>query len=254
MRGGWRVFGRLLELMRSVFRRYKSRKRFRLRGRWEVRCSREIFDQQIADERLHMLLTLGRIVNAMRFTQQAVEDIRDPDKPASTRQRINSLLFLGAILCEGMGLARHQLGKHFRHLPSFKNGFQELGRDQQVEALLRSNTGKLWKMRNEVVFHYDREAISYGVGSFPEEGREGLAFVSGYRDRVGDIHYDLSDNVVIRYVIGAIKEDDESSVRSKLKRLIDEVLSLSHRFGRAADELIMEGLKELRWVATEMQD
>ncbi len=136
IRGGWRMFGRLLELLCSVLRGDKRRMRRRPRGRWEVQCSRQIFEQQIADERLHMLLTLGRIVNAMRFTQQAVEDIRDPDKPAGTRQRMNSFLFLGAILCEGMGFASHQLGKHFRHLPSFENGFQKLGRDRRVENLL----------------------------------------------------------------------------------------------------------------------
>ena len=224
--------------------------RFRLKGHWVVRCSDEIFEQQIADERLHMLLTLGRIVNALRFTQQAVTDIRDPDKPAGDRQRINSFLFLGAILCEGMGFVRNQLGKHFRHLTSFKKGFQELFRDQAVENLLRSNMGELWKVRNKIVFHYDRESVQQGLTNIPTVERNKVPFVQGYQDRIGDVYFSLCDDVVVRYLVGPVQE--ESEFLAKLDELMGKALQLSDRFGSAAEELITDGLKELGWVAKEV--
>jgi len=222
------------------------------RGHWAVRCSDEIFERQIADERLHMLLTLGRIVNALRFAQQAVTDIRDPDKPAGDRQRVNSFLFLGAILCEGMGFVRNQLGKHFRHLTSFKKGFQELFRDQGVEDLLRRDTGDLWKLRNKIVFHYDRESVQQGLTNIPSAERNNVPFVRGYQHRRGDIYFSLCDDVVVRYLVGPVQE--ESEFLAKLKQLMHKALQFSYRFGSAAEELITDGLKELGWVASEVDN
>ncbi len=206
--------------------------------RWEVTLSREEFERLKQDERFWAILTLARIVNALRFVQLAGLSAEGDDTPSAQRQRMNSFLFLGATLYEGLIFAR-SLGEHFREVREFKDGFGRLFEDREVRDF-SDNT--LSKLRNKFVFHFDKDMAPEAIRSLDLTQ---YVFASGTDRHTGNVHYWLADVASLYYLLG---QDDGVSIgdfQAWFTNLVHRTTDLSGRFGTAAEELIaaaMEGL------------
>lgn len=206
--------------------------------RWEIFCPSEKIAAFRNDERLVALLTLARIVNSMRFTQVAVISVTDESTPSNKRQRMNSFLYLGALLYEGLKFTE-TLGKHFRNLKSFKEGFQEIQRDENVKELIQS---LLDPVRNRIVFHYDGPITADSLQTIDFSD---YVFATSHGETRCDVYYELADQTIVHFLIRPYKNQEE--MEQRFKDFVKRTADLSRRFGDAADKLIAEGLKMLGW-------
>lgn len=129
---------------------------------WNISCTKEEFENIKTDERFIGLLTLARVVNSLRFCQKAVLNAKGSSSPSSARTRINSFLFASSVLYEGFLLVE-KLGKHYKDIDSFKDGFGYLLRDKSVREL---RDLILKRGRNKFVFHYDINIVKESLKRF----------------------------------------------------------------------------------------
>jgi len=204
----------------------------------EIYCPSNKFQDLRNDERLATLLTLARIINSMRFTQMAVIPVANESTASNKRQRMNSFLYLGALLYEGLKFTE-KLGKHFKDLTSFREGFQQIQQDKEVKDLRKSFLDSL---RNQVVFHYDGQLVTSNLQTidFPE-----YVFAISHGETIGDRYYELADQIVVHSLIQPYK--DQKEMERRFTELVKRTVNLSKRFGDAADKLIVEGLQVLGW-------
>jgi len=214
-------------------------------GPWEITLSGEEFERLKQDERFWAVLTLARTVNALRFVQ--VAGISEEDTPSAQRQRMNSFLFLGAILYEGLLFAR-SLGEHFSEVPEFKEGFGRLFEDK---AVLSFSDNTLRKLRKKFVFHFDKDMAPEAI-----RGRDlsRYAFASGTDRQTGNAHYRLADVASLYYLFGEDEGDCEGDLQAWLGDVIRKTTDLSGRFGKAAEELIAAAMKRLGAGALKFKD
>jgi hypothetical protein len=201
-------------------------------GRWIGALSREQLQHLRDDESFHGLLALARVVNSLRFMHQSFLDSQVDDSPKNIRQRINSFLYSGALLFEGIGLSK-RIGKHLRHLEAYA-GFTTMHRNSEVERLYSQ---ELKRLRNEAIFHFDISAIASGLSEV--EG-DSVVFVSGDGTKQGHTYYELADLTVLRHLFGSHESDVAFEEHSRL--LIQRVTDLSVDFLRASDRLISSAL------------
>jgi len=207
--------------------------------KWEISFPAEHFDRLRCNPQFVATLVLGRMVNALRFCQMAVVAIADyPRTPAFDRQVLASFLFTCGLVVEALDTAK-RLSKDLRHLPSFQNWLRPLFRDKTAERLRR---GDLNRLREKVVFHFDRNVFELGVATinFPA-----YIFASIVGRRKGDVYYNLSDEVAVNFILDAQGDDRPEKVR--LEELITAVRDLSLQFCDAADSVIAESLTMLGW-------
>lgn len=206
--------------------------------RWEITLSKEEFERVKQDERFWAILTLARILNALRFVQLAGLSAESNDTPYTQRQRLNSFLFLGAILYDGLIFAR-SLGKHFREFPEFKDGFGRLFEDREVRDF---SDNMLSKLRNKFVFHFDKDVAPEAIRSLDLTQ---YVFASGADRHTGTVHYWLADVASLFCLLDQDNGVSIGDLQAWFTNLIHRTTDLSGRFGTAAEELIaaaMEGL------------
>ncbi len=102
------------------------------------------------DEKFLELLSLARVLNALRFFHKTTVDSYALSGPVRARSIINSFLYLGSVLYEGFHTVE-KLGKDLKNLDSF-NGFEVLLKDKTVRSFRKL---VLHRMRNKFVFHFD---------------------------------------------------------------------------------------------------
>lgn len=69
-------------------------------GPWELACAENDFVSWRESESFRALVTLARAVNAVRFAGYALKPVATEDSIAAKRQRLNSFIYVGALLYE----------------------------------------------------------------------------------------------------------------------------------------------------------
>ena len=198
-------------------------------GPWICKLTRDQFIRLRGDESFHALLALGRLVNSLRFMHQALLDSQLDDSPPRIRQRVNSFMYTGALLFEGIQLSKRSIGKHFRSLDAF-SGFKAIHGDPDAEELFRD---QLRRLRNEAVFHFDTSSIASSLLVLNDEA---VVFVRGSGFEQGNVYYELADTTALQLLTGTQQTRDAAVEHSRL--MVRRVTDLSVRFVRSADELI----------------
>jgi len=103
---------------------------------WEIVCPKGKFEALRSYERFWAILTLSRIVNALSFCHVSGTEGGCGDTPSVRRQRSNAFLFASSVLYEGLEVAE-TLGRHFRDLNSFRNGFAILMAERETDQVRR---------------------------------------------------------------------------------------------------------------------
>lgn len=211
-------------------------------GPWEISLPGDEFEKLRLDPRLARLLTLARVVNALRFCQLSVFSLTDADTPSNRRQRINAFLFTAGILYEGLRVAA-TLGKDFANRKAFTEGMGVLLGEERTKELRKTILNRL---RNKIVFHYDEDVAPTGL----EKMRlDSYRFATGVGRRNGDVYYDLADEVAVNFILGEPESPDEE--RKILAAMITDVTEVSLAFADAAEHLIVDVLSEMGWRAEE---
>src|SRR5918996_1913856 len=115
------------------------------------------------DPRFLELMRLARITNSLSLAYGPLLHTLADQTPQARRDRFAAFFFSAAVLKEGLDTAQ-SLGRWYHNLPQFKEGFGAILKDAASSAL---HTELLKKVRNELVFHFDREAIAEGLSHFP---------------------------------------------------------------------------------------
>lgn len=208
-----------------------------LDGPWQVVCTPADFVRWRNNESFHSLVALARVVNSIRFMHYSLLDSRYGDTPADMRQRLNSFMYTGALLFEGVQLSK-KLGKHYRHLAAYQEGFQLLHRDPAVERLMANY---LKPLRNEAVFHFDVSTVAENLKQMSDPE---YVFVRAEGRGAGFTYYELADASALRIVFGA-RTDADYATRAAF--LLESVAGLAVQFLKSADRLISAALDHPDW-------
>ena len=207
---------------------------------YDISCSKAIFDVVKRDEHFLDLITLARIVNALRFCQKAGIDGKESTGYAGARSTINSFVFAASVLYEGFLLVA-RLGRNFRDLDSFKNGFGVLLRDNKVKTL-RKRDGVVSRMRNKFAFHFDDEVAKESLENFELSEYK---FASGIGEAAGEMVFVLADEVVINYLLQPTPNDTDDILRERYKQILDDTTEVMGKFHEAAERLMGDVLKDM---------
>ena len=120
----------------------------------------------------------------------------DDTSPATVRRASLSLLKCCRHSCTKACRSSASLGKHFRHLPQFTNGFEALLKDRKIKELRREY---LDPIRDKFAFHADRRAIAHTLTGLPAGD---YVFALCGSTRASDVHMCLADDVAIWHVTG----------------------------------------------------
>jgi hypothetical protein len=200
-----------------------------------ITCSKKKFDVLRTDDRFLGLLTLARVVNALRFCQKAAIDAKDTPGPAGARSRINSALYASSVLYEGF-LVIEKLGRYFRDLNSFKTGFGALLRDKAVGTFRES---VLKRMRNKFVFHFDQGVARESFNHFelPEYN-----FASGTGRTSGEMYFGLADEAVMNYLLQPAENESDESLKGRCEKTLQNITQIMGRFTESAERLMADVL------------
>ena len=214
---------------------------------YDITCSKERFDLLKTDEHFLGLLTLARVVNALRFCQQAAIDAKDIAGPAGARSRINSLLYASSVLYEGF-LVIEKIEKNFKNLDSFINGFGSLLRDRIVRSLRES---VLNRMRNKFVFHFDPDVA---MESFKNFELSEYKFASGIGKASGEMYFGLADEAVLNYLLQPTQNEPNDSLKGRWEKILQETTQIIGRFTESAERLMADVLVEMGFTMKTSQE
>lgn len=151
------------------------------------------------------------------------------------RSRINSFLFASSVLYEGFILVEH-LGKNYKNLDSFKNGFGVLLRDKTAKLMRES---VLKRMRNKFVFHFDQEVAKESLKNFELQEYK---FASGIGKARIEIYFGLADEVVINYLLQPTHNEPDESVKQRFEKILQDTADVMNKFTESAEKLMAEAL------------
>lgn len=201
-----------------------------------VYASAEVWEAIRGDPAFVELLRLARITNALALAYPPVLASLEDQSPSARRDRFVAMAYAGSLLHEGLIVAQ-SLGKHFRHLKQYKEGFAKIFRDNTVKQF-RSRT--LNKLRDELVFHVDRDSVAKGLKHFPE-GETLIATAVDFRQ--GNIYFDLADEMILGYLYSQVKTEEE--FLAEVSNFIERIADLLNRYMRASHSLIPAVLREM---------
>jgi hypothetical protein len=182
------------------------------------------------------LIRLARVANSLALAYAPLLAPLEDQSPAARRDRFAAMVYAGALLHEGLHTAQG-LGKHFRDLPQYREGFARLLGDKSVNEF-RSRV--LDRLRDELVFHSDRESIARGLAEFAEAE---TLILSASEFQEGSIYFDIADEAVLGCLFGSATT--EADYLRSISEFLEQTTDLFQRFMRAAHSLIPAALRKM---------
>lgn len=189
-----------------------------------------------------LILRLCRFRNQIKFCLRSYSDYGLDTSPGGMVQRFNAFWFHCGVLHEAERII-HELGKEFRHFPSYQLGFGRFFRDPSRKPVRRT---LLTCLRNQLIFHVDNDAIAQSLSTFDVENYE---IVTWSPDSKSDFTYPLADEIVLNAFIEA--DDQHETRRWPFEELMAKVWEYSHEYSNCADDLIKEYVKRKGWPSVE---
>jgi hypothetical protein len=205
---------------------------------YDITCSKNDFEHLRTNEEFLELVSLARVLNALRFFYKTAMDSYALSGPVRARSSINSFLYAGSVLYEGFRTVE-KLGKDLKSLDSYKSGFGVLLKDQTVRSFRGS---VLYKMRNKFVFHFDATVAKEALKEFhlPE-----YKFASGESKAGGDMYFGLADEAMINYLLEPIGNEPDESLKRRYEKILQETVEVMGRFIKCAEKLMGDVLSNM---------
>lgn len=204
-------------------------------GEWRLECSSAVFASLRKDPEFAFLVTLARVINALKFGAEVHPTADHARTPVVERRQVGALLYLGGIVHEVLELRKASV-KNWGHLPAYQAVFSILD-----DAMVDKEMAKwLHAMRNRAAFHFDMDIARRTLPTFPTEP---FAFIAAKgRDRM-DANYELADLVTFVSIFKA--SANVSLLKERLTRFRQRLDAILPAFIRAADRYMMTRLLEL---------
>lgn len=203
---------------------------------WQIGCNKSRFERWRKDPSFLAVVTLARIVNAMRFAGTSLKHTVNDESPSSIRQRINSFMYTGALLYEAAKYVQ-KVKKQLGGYTAYRERLKPLFETTEAKDLLEK---QLSKLRNRGVFHFDHTFIPVRVAADPDGW---CVFARGVGDTTGESYYDLADRSTLDGVVGG----QPTEFRVRYQELDRRTTELMKSFLDAADETINEALSPDDW-------
>ena len=142
------------------------------------------------------LVRLARVLNSLTLSYPPLLGPLEDQSPRARRERFAAMLNAAALLHEGLHTAQG-LARHFRGLPQYKEEFAVIFNDPEVR---RFRGDILDKIRDELVFHFDRDSLARGLSHFPE-GETIIAVTSGTGWSHGETYFELADDALLAILV-----------------------------------------------------
>jgi hypothetical protein len=190
------------------------------------------------NEKFPIICYLMKIVNTIRYCQLAIMQSFDLDKGKQEVKggmlRNNSIFYLSGVIFEAYK-SRNRLYQNFNSWKSYEKGFKNLFEDNNLNNFVNKAISKL---RNKSFFHYDFETLKKAVNNYSEEKISTFSSESGIKI---DSYYSWIDVLSLYPAIDFKKSN--SKQEEDLRELVKKVRDISIKFADAADEIILEYIK-----------
>jgi hypothetical protein len=192
-----------------------------------------------SDPRFIELMRLARVTNSLALAYGPLLHPLEDQSPRARRDRFAAFFFAAALIKEALAIAEG-LSRWFRELRQYREGFSVLLKDPSFIEL-RENLLK--KVRNELVFHFDREAVVRGLARFPEDEDILIATFPPEGPQTGEMYFDAADDAILAYLFGDAVTTGEYVAR--LDAFMTEVTRLFNSYMTSAHRLIGAGFIEI---------
>jgi hypothetical protein len=191
------------------------------------------------DPRFIEIMRLARATNALGLAYGPLAHSLVNQSPSARRERFAAFVYVAALLKEALDTAQ-SLGKWFRETVQYQEGFGALLRDPAVRQL-RSND--LDSLRDKLVFHFDRDAIAKGLGTFPLHGDVRILSYPDDGPKFGETYFDAADDAVLGFLFGDSASDEE--YYAKIEAFMGQVSDLLHSYIKSSHSIIAIALLQL---------
>ena len=185
------------------------------------------------------LMRLARAANSLALAWPFLAGDIGDESPNARRGRFAALFYTAALLTEGLRTAE-ALGKWYSDTTQYQEGFGALLSDAKLKSF---QTTLLIRIRNEVVFHFDRQSMAAGLERLPDVDWVILSYAEDTGPTHGETYFDAADDAVLSYLFGDAVTDKEYVAR--LSDFMSEVTGFLDWFLTASHRLIAVGLIEL---------
>lgn len=187
-------------------------------GEWELICSGEVFARLRKDEEFAFLLTLSRVLNALKFGVETHRAGGIERTPVAERRRVGAFLYLASALHETLQLKKAAESK-WGKLPVFVEVFEAFNEERLDAATVRL----LNRIRNRASFHFDPTVAARALSELPEEP---FAFLTATGRDPMNSNYELADLITFGFVFEATGNVEKLAASLTIFRpILDSLLS-----------------------------
>jgi hypothetical protein len=201
-------------------------------GEWELVCSGEVFARMRTDEEFAFLLTLSRVLNALKFGVETHRAGGVERTPVAERRRVGAFLYLASALHETLQLKKAGEAR-WGKLPVFVEVFavfDETQLDQETIRLLN-------RIRNRASFHFDPTLAGRALADLPDEP---FAFLTATGRDPMNSNYELADLITFGFVFEAVGNVKKLAAGlNTFRPILDSLLS---RFISNSDRILVRRL------------
>ena len=154
--------------------------------------------------RFKLAVQLSRLLNVIRSSQRHYLRIENNADPANTRDRLELILYHGAIVFEAVkSVLEHS--RELMALPTWSQEAEKVHRIQHEHNDQNSFTRRyLSIVRNRILFHYDSSVIEEVLDAYPLS--DGAVFAAASSESTMDLAFLLADELLINYLVRRIEE------------------------------------------------
>jgi hypothetical protein len=162
-----------------------------------------VWQQMRADPKFVELMRLARVANSLALAYPPILLPHSEQTPSARRARFTGLVYSTALLKEGLHTSR-SLGKWFRERTQYREGIGAILSDPAVQTFESELADKV---RDELVFHFDRGAMATGLDRLPD-GETIIASFPESGPTFGETYFELADLAVFTYLFGDAANED----------------------------------------------
>ncbi len=204
-------------------------------GEWELVCSGEVFAGLRKGDEFAFLLTLSRVLNALKFGVETHRAGGTERTPVAERRRIGAFLYLASALYETLQLKKAGEAK-WGKLPVFVEVFAALDEKQLDAATIEL----LNRIRNRASFHFDPTLAGRALSQFPDES---FAFLTATGRDTMNSNYELADLITFGFIFEASGNVEKLATSlTTFRPILDSLLS---SFISKADRILVRRLLAL---------
>ena len=198
-----------------------------------IRISGDNIDKLKKQRSFKLAVQLSRLLNVIRANQRQYLRINDDDDPANVRDRIELILYHGAIVYESL---KTLLGysRDLKQLKSWSDNSITVKKIQSEFNEQKSFTKKyLEPIRNKILFHYEIEVFDSILENYALS--QNAIFAEAKSERTIDLAFTLADELLVNYMIQRIEEPISESekwgfLEEKLLEISNDLSSLLYDF------------------------